>query len=94
MQPTVIFLSFPYKPYPSSFYRNGIKLEICNNFLSKNFFLKGLKHLNRMDSVLLADEIDNKGNFEGVVIDENDNVIEGMMSNIFYKKKRFYTHQK
>ena len=92
MQPTVIFLSFPYKPYPSSFYRNGIKLEICNNFLSKNFFLKGLKHLNRIDSVLLTDEIDNKGNFEGVVIDENDNVIEGMMSNIFFiKKKILYT---
>ena len=58
----------------------------------KSVTISSLKHLNRMDSVLLTDEIDNKGNFEGVVIDENDNVIEGMMSNIFFiKKKILYT---
>lgn len=88
MKPTIIFLSFPFHPYKSSFYSKGIELKIYKNFLSKNYSLEGLKHLNRFDSVLLANEIDNRGDFEGLITDENNNIIEGMMSNIFFIRKK------
>ena len=33
-----------------------------------------------------------KGNFEGLVLDENNNIVEGMMSNIFFiNKKKLFT---
>lgn len=88
MKPTIIFLSFPFQPYESSFYSKGIELKIYKNFLSKNYSLEGLKHLNRFDSVLLSNEIDKRGDFEGLVADENSNIIEGMMSNIFFIRKK------
>lgn len=88
MKPTIIFLSFPFQPYNSSFYSKGIELKIYKNFLSKNYSLEGMKHLNRFDSVLLSNKIDQRGDFEGLISDENNNIIEGMMSNIFFIRKK------
>ncbi|MAI83428.1 MAG: hypothetical protein CMM91_00635 [Rickettsiales bacterium] len=42
-----------------------------------------MKHLNRIDSVMLRNEWSGNNFFEGIITDENDNVIEGSMSNIF-----------
>ncbi len=54
--------------------------------------LVGLKSLNRLDSVLVAGELEqaklsNPRLIEGLVADINDNWVEGVMSNVFYQLK-------
>ena len=48
--------------------------------------ISGLKHLNRLDSVLARAEWNNEKIFEGMFIDDKKNIIEGTMTNIFFVK--------
>tara|TARA_B100000674_G_C37362884_1_gene699412 strand:- start:35 stop:595 length:561 start_codon:yes stop_codon:yes gene_type:complete len=76
-------------PWPEAdIYNNleGLRVQWCKICLSKQPFLAGVKHLNRLEQVLarreLRDEID-----EGLMCDTDQFVIEGTSSNIFLKKK-------
>jgi len=47
--------------------------------------LAGLKHLNRLEQVLARSEWQDDENVaEGLMVDEQGNIIEGTMSNVFY----------
>ena len=83
LKPNIIFLIFPIVDNSGIKATKGVNLKICQKKLSKNFFLAGMKHLNRIDSVMLRNEWSGNNFFEGIITDENDNVIEGSMSNIF-----------
>lgn len=72
---------------PVDYYSQGIKLTQCETKLADNAPLAGIKHLNRLEQVLARNEWDNEYQ-EGVVLDINDNVIEGTMSNIFIETKQ------
>ena len=57
-----------------------------------NSVLAGIKHLNRLEQVLARSEWTDSSIAEGVVLDHEENVIEGTMSNVFYiKGKTLYT---
>ncbi len=84
--PTIIFLTFPYNRIDHEFYEKGVKLRFCNSSIFSNTQLAGLKHLNRMDSVLARSEWDEKDFFEGVMVDDSNNIIDGTMTNIFFSK--------
>lgn len=60
-----------------------IALQVCRYRLAKNPRLAGIKHLNRLDQVLAAGELD-EGR-EGLLLDDSDNVIEALSSNIFFR---------
>ncbi len=74
------------KPFPTI-----LRLHLVNYRLSRNEITAGIKHLNRLEQVLAASELNDEFD-EAVVLDTKDNVIEGIMSNIFwFKDDTFYT---
>ena len=83
MKPTVIFLVFPKPKFNPLIYKEGVKTKFCKTKLYSHNKLFGLKHLNRLDSVLARSEWKNQF-FEGIFLDEKDNLVEGTMTNIFF----------
>ena len=61
----------------------GIKARLCSLRLSAQPRLAGIKHLNRLENVLAAAESNNADVAEGLLMDTEGNVIEGIRSNIF-----------
>ena len=86
MNPTIIFLAFPSSDYPDDFFQVGVAAEFCESYITSNRNLAGLKHLNRLDSVIARAEWNNEKIFEGMFIDEKKNIVEGTMTNIFFVK--------
>ena len=73
--------------YPLTYYHDGIESYVCRRRITHHPDLAGIKHLNRLEQVLLRHEIAATPYPEGVVLDPYDNVIEGSMSNLFMVKK-------
>ncbi|KZZ62867.1 hypothetical protein A3762_01960 [Oleiphilus sp. HI0125] len=66
--------------YQESYYSSGIELALCSHRLSEQPMLAGIKHLNRLDQVMGARELN--GAPEGVMLDQKNHVIEGTKSNL------------
>jgi 4-amino-4-deoxychorismate lyase len=69
--------------YPSAYAREGVQVRLCKTRLGHNPQLAGIKHLNRLEQVLARAEWDDPEIAEGLMQDGQDNVIEGVMSNLF-----------
>ncbi len=63
-------------------YGQGIDIGVSRIRLGRNPLLAGLKHLNRLEQVLIRQSLQSAGFLEGVVLDIDDLVIEGAFSNI------------
>lgn len=71
--------------------RQTAKVCLCKHPVSINPVLAGIKHLNRLDSVLARSEWNDEYD-EGFMFDSNGKLIEGTMSNIFgIKNNALYT---
>ena len=77
--------------YPPSYYQAGINTCICRRRIHHHPDTAGIKHLNRLEQVLLRREVAATPYPEGVVLDPHDNVIEGTMSNLFMVKDGKFT---
>jgi 4-amino-4-deoxychorismate lyase len=64
----------------------GIALSDCNIQLGLNPLLKGLKHLNRLEQVLIRDELDNSPADDFLVCDLNGFVVETSSANVFWMR--------
>ena len=84
--PTRIVSTYPYPSYPQSYQKQGISARLCQHRLSENKQLAGLKHLNRLDQVLARNEWDDDSIAEGLMLDQENCIIEGTMTNIFIVK--------
>ncbi len=60
----------------------GIEVLRCTHPLSINPVLAGHKHLNRLDQVMASLEL-KSGHVEGLMCDSDDNLVEGIKSNVF-----------
>lgn len=69
--------------YRAQNYTQGIALRICELRLSQQPRLAGIKHLNRLENVLAAGENHDIKFAEGLLLDAQDNVVEGIRSNVF-----------
>jgi 4-amino-4-deoxychorismate lyase len=76
-KPTVVVQFFPV-PASTEF---PVAVQLCRYRLSNNPALAGIKHLNRLDQVMAASEL-NVGEY-GLLLDVNDHVIEGVSHNLF-----------
>jgi 4-amino-4-deoxychorismate lyase len=83
MQTNRILLFSDWNPYPQEYYQLGIYAEICRTRLSARPELAGIKHLNRLENVLAAQELNPLTVQEGIMLDAEDRVVEGIRSNIF-----------
>lgn len=81
--PTVLVGVFPARPVAASAYRNGVDTVICETRLATGSPTAGLKTLNRIEQVLGRSECLAAGTFEGLMLDVDDRVICGTMSNVF-----------
>ncbi|OUS13007.1 aminodeoxychorismate lyase [Gammaproteobacteria bacterium 53_120_T64] len=59
----------------------AVRLQICQYTLPHNARLAGIKHLNRLDQVLAAAELD--AGFDGLLLDVAGDVVEALSSNVF-----------
>ena len=74
---------FPMPDYPTGNTEHGVKVITCDYRLSHNSRLAGIKHLNRLDQVMARSEWQDPEIAEGIVLDCENNVVEGTMSNLF-----------
>lgn len=86
IQPTRVLSLHPFPDYPSSYKEQGIVACFCNTRLGLNPALAGIKHLNRLEQVLARAEWNDPEIQEGLMLDINNHVIEGTMTNLFYIK--------
>lgn len=59
------------------------RLQRCDYRLSQNRALAGLKHLNRLDQVLAAEEV--RDGCQGLLLDSDGNLIEALSHNLFLR---------
>lgn len=69
--------------WPVAHREEGICLFPCQLRLSQQPALAGLKHLNRLEQVLARAEWADPHYAEGVLLDQQDRVVDGVFSNIF-----------
>lgn len=81
-QPLRVCALYPWPDYPQQ-NQQGINAIICKTPVSMNAALAGIKHLNRLDNVLARNEWRDAGIAEGLMLDHQQHVIEGTMSNVF-----------
>lgn len=79
---TRLVLRHAWPDYPADWYTQGIELRVCTTRLAVGSPLAGLKHLNRLEQVLARAEW-GEGAQEGLMLDAEDRVVEGTMSNLF-----------
>ena len=61
----------------------GLSLRVCSLRLGWQPRLAGIKHLNRLENVLARAEWSDSEIHEGLLLDQADRVISGVMSNLF-----------
>ena len=86
IEPTRIISTSPFPIHPEDFKTTGVALRCCQQILSENSSLAGIKHLNRLEQVLARNEWNDPSIAEGLMFDSHGNLIEGTMSNVFFVK--------
>ncbi|NQY26195.1 MAG: aminodeoxychorismate lyase [Piscirickettsiaceae bacterium] len=86
INPSRIVSSHPLPNYPDSYYQQGVSIRFCQHPISENTVLAGIKHLNRLDQVLARNEWHDTNIVEGLLFNNDGDVIEGTMSNVFIVK--------
>ncbi len=76
----------PWPDYPEKAANEGVVARICTTRIPRDPLLAGIKHLNRLSQVLARQEWDDPVIAEGLMLDSEDRVIEGTMSNLFLLK--------
>ena len=82
LQPSRVLILSDYPDYPSAWYQQGISLFPCQTRLGNQPQLAGIKHLNRLENVLARNEWQDQYP-EGLMRDQDGNLIEGTMTNLF-----------
>ncbi len=77
-----IWRAHPWPDYPSRHGLDGVAVRICRTPLARQPRLAGIKHLNRLEQVLARAEWQQEYE-EGMMLDTDGNVIEGVSSNLF-----------
>ncbi|MDH5572306.1 MAG: aminodeoxychorismate lyase [Gammaproteobacteria bacterium] len=80
---TRIMMCSAWPEFPVENTQTGIKVHLCATRLAQQPLLAGIKHLNRLEQVLARNEWQDKTIAEGILLDQDDNVIEGTVSNLF-----------
>lgn len=89
-QVVISCFDFP-KPY-LDWAETGIDLAICKTQLGHNPLLAGLKHNNRLEQVLIKQELSQLNAIDGVVCGIDGNVVETSVANLFWvRDKVLYT---
>ncbi len=83
---TQILLLYPWPSFPVHFWQKGVHVELCKTPLGSNPVLAGMKHLNRLEQVMASREWCEPEVQEGLMLDQQSNIIEGTRTNLFVVK--------
>lgn len=84
--PNIIVTLNDYPAHYQSLQQTGINLGVSTVALGLNPLLAGLKHLNRLEQVLVRQQIDSEQWQDALVLDCQGFVVETSMANIFWVK--------
>jgi 4-amino-4-deoxychorismate lyase len=84
--PTRVLSGHPRPIYPENLSSAGIRARLCRMRLGINPLLAGIKHMNRLEQVLARSEWNEDDILEGLMLDHEGYVVEGVMSNLFLIK--------
>ena len=82
-KPTRVVSGFDYANSAQSRVQTGVQIRWCRTRVTEQPALAGVKHLNRLDSVLARSEWTHRDIVEGLMLDRDGWVIEGTMTNVF-----------
>ncbi len=82
-EPTRVLSVTPVFNYPAEYAKGGVRVHVCKLRLGHQPSLAGIKHLNRLENVLAASELQDPDVAEGLLCDITGNVISGTRSNLF-----------
>ena len=80
--PTRVAQLTDWPAWPASHAETGVVVRVCNIRLGINPALAGLKHLNRLEQVLAARETLEAGVDEGLMLDSDGRLVEGVRTNL------------
>ena len=80
----LIIMVYDYPKYYDEFANTGLKIGISKQQIGLNPMLAGLKHLNRLEQVLLREELSNRVEDDLLVTNINNEVIEAISANLFF----------
>ncbi|HEY9098608.1 MAG TPA: aminodeoxychorismate lyase [Thiobacillus sp.] len=84
--PTRIVFSAPLPPYAGAEAPMEVAARWCTLKLARQPRLAGIKHLNRLENVLARAEWNDASTFEGILCDDHEMIVGGVMSNVFWAK--------
>lgn len=84
--PTRILSCAPYPAHYPALRERGARLARVSTPLGSNPVLAGLKHLNRLEQVLIRAELDAKPADEALVLDTEGRLVECCAANLFWRK--------
>ncbi|MCG7496997.1 aminodeoxychorismate lyase [Vibrio sp. Of7-15] len=88
----VVISSFDFPKHYLEWADKGIDLAICKTQLGHNPLLAGIKHNNRLEQVLIKQELSRLNAIDGVVCGLDGNVVETSVANLFWvRDKVLYT---
>ncbi|SJZ87838.1 aminodeoxychorismate lyase [Photobacterium toruni] len=82
----VIITHFEWPQHYQQWQQQGITLGVCQLRMGNSPMLAGMKHLNRLEQVLLKQEIEKAGWVDAIALDCDDRVIETTVANLFWRK--------
>ena len=86
-EPTRIVSVSPLPAYPHAFRETGVRVHRCRLRLSVQPRLAGIKHLNRLENVLARMEWSDPEVAEGLLLDVEARLTEGVSSNLFIVRR-------
>jgi len=84
--PTVIVTTSPLPSHYPALRKKGINVGVSTIALGLNPVTAGLKHLNRLEQVLVRQQIDQEGWDDAIVLDCQGYIVESNLANIFWLK--------
>jgi len=89
---SIIVMVHEFPQHYDALAQSGITLGVSEQKISINPMLAGIKHLNRLEQVLLRNELDMRSEDDLVVCNINNDVVEATSANLFwFKGEQLYT---
>ncbi|RLM27086.1 aminodeoxychorismate lyase [Brenneria alni] len=86
-RPTRIVMQADYPAHYAHWREQGIRLHLSPVALAKNALLAGIKHLNRLEQVLIRIHLEQTSADEALVLDTSGALVECCAANLFWRKE-------
>ncbi len=85
-RPRTLLLQYPWPPDDADGWERGVAVRVAQGRLGENPALAGMKHLNRLEQILIRGEWTDPAIAEALVFSSSGWLVSGTMSNVFLVK--------